>query len=65
MISTNQPTTVPIIGRRRLSFPRGAGWEPVNALPGWYLQSKEESLPASTVRWLGLRLERELRGQEP
>ena len=27
------------IGRRRLSPPYGAGWEPVNALPGWYLQS--------------------------
>jgi hypothetical protein len=26
-------------GRRRLSPPRGAGWEPVNTLPVWYLQS--------------------------
>ncbi|KAJ5569196.1 hypothetical protein N7450_011682 [Penicillium hetheringtonii] len=52
-------------GWRRLSAPRGAGWELVNTLPGRYLQSKKESPPASTVRWLGLRLEQELRGPDP
>jgi hypothetical protein len=31
--------TVFTYSRRRLSPPRGAGWEPVNTLPGCYLQS--------------------------
>jgi hypothetical protein len=34
-------------GQRRLSPPRGAGWEPVNAFAAGYLQSQVESQPAS------------------
>jgi hypothetical protein len=53
--------TVPLprscpLGRRRLSPPRGAGWEPVNTYASGYLQSQEESTPASTVCKLGLQV---------
>ena len=40
-------------GRRRLSPPRGAGWELVNTFASWYMQSQEESSPASTCPQVG------------
>jgi len=55
MFKVQGVTYVPY-GRRRLSPPRGAGWEPVNTCASRYLQSQEESTSASTVCKLRLQM---------